>query len=66
MSKKYKIVMDTTLDELIELKRRGARIRKLTWGLTVKEYGHIYSADGYRMRLKEDPDEIRRRLKEVK
>ena len=57
---------DITLDELVELKRKGAKIRKLTWGLTVKEYGRIYSADGYYMRLKDHPDEIRRRLKEVK
>ena len=66
--RKYKIRLNMSLDELVEVKRRGGKVRKhLPFGLTVKEYGRIYTIDGYmEVALKEDPAEISRRLKEVK
>lgn len=66
--RKYRLTaFRMTLDELVEAKRRGAKVRKHhPFGLTLEEYGHIYIVDGYKYYFEEDPAEIRRRLKEVK
>ena len=65
--KKYRIKLsDATIDELVRAKREGATVRKLIYGLTAEQYGHVYSVGGYRMTCHADPDEIRKALKKTK
>ena len=65
--RRYIMVSDMTLDDLVRIKRKGGKVIKHhPFGLTPEEYGHVYTADGYRVILKEDPEEITRRLKAVK
>jgi len=41
-------------------------VRKVAFGITPEMYGHVYDVGKYRFTLKESPEEIERRLKEMK
>lgn len=57
--KKYLLVLpDMTKEELEEARRRGAKIRRVVWGITPEERGKVYSVDGYRVRIK-NPNKLK-------
>lgn len=67
--KSYRLTRpEITIDELIKLKRTlpPYSVRKVAFGITPEMYGHVYDVGKYRFTLKESPEEIERRLKEMK
>lgn len=59
--------VEVTIEDLINAKRRGIRVQKMPpYGLTLEQYGHIYSIGGYKVTVKGSVEEIERKLKEVK
>ncbi len=67
MSKDYRIALSSTsIDDLVELKRKGVTVRKVSSGITPERYGHVYSAGGYTLICGVDPEEIRKALSKVK
>ena len=59
-------ISNVSIGDLVEMKKKGASIRKLVYGLTAEQYGHIYSVGGYRVTCDADPEEIRKALRKVK
>lgn len=59
---------EITIEELIKLKRKlpPYSVRKVSSGITPEMYGRVYDVGKYRFTLKESPEEIERRLKEMK
>jgi len=68
MSKKrYRISFSSvSIEDLVKMKRQGALIRKLIYGLTPEEYGHVYSVNGYRTTCNADPKKISEALRKTK
>lgn len=57
---------EMTAAELINAKRKGLSVRKVSRGIPPEDYGKVYSIDRYRVKVTGNPEDIERQVKEAR